>query len=90
MVVLDGELMIDICVKHNGLLKRVDLGRIRLSMVEVAAMGVNGIVNQGYPLANENLEFDGNDRGMLFLELKWIYDAATGEFASLSDALPTI
>ena len=78
MVVQDGESMIDICVKHNGLLKRVDLGRIRLSMVEVAAMGATGIVNQGYALTNENLEFDGTDRGMLFLELKWIYDEATG------------
>jgi len=75
--VSNGEQLIDVNIKHSGVLSRVTVGRVRISMVEVAAAGTVGINNTKYSLLNENLEFDGVERGSIFLGLKWIYDEAT-------------
>ena len=53
----NGQDVIDITVKQTTLLRRIFLGRVRISMVEVAAAGPDG-TQQSYRLLNENLQFD--------------------------------
>merc|ERR1711998_781946 len=70
---------IEIMLLHNGLVGRTTLGRVRLTIIEVAAQGERGIINAPFEVLNEDLEFDGVSRGTLYLEMKWIYDEATAE-----------
>ena len=71
---------IEISLIHSGLVGRSTLGRVRLTIIEVAAAGEKGIVNCPYDILNEDLEFDGVNRGVLFLEMKWVYDEITAKF----------
>ena len=70
---------IEISLIHSGLVGRSTLGRVRLTIIEVAAAGEKGIVNCPYDILNEDLEFDGVNRGVLFLEMKWVYDEITAK-----------
>lgn len=74
----DGDEIIDITVKHASILRNVFLGRIRIPMNEVAALGEEGI-RIGYTLLNENLIFEGVGNGTLQLKLRWFFDKATDD-----------
>jgi len=75
----DSEQFIEVSIMHNSLLGRSCLGRVRLSIVEVAAAGEKGVINCPYNVLNENLEFDGVNRGILYLEMIWVFDEATAK-----------
>ena len=45
-----------------------------MSIVEVAAHGDKGMINTPFEILNENLEFDGVDRGVVYMEMKWFYE----------------
>lgn len=68
-----GDGHVDIIVKASTLLRRTFLGRVRISMVEVAAAGDAG-TQQTYQLLNDNFQFDDEHRGEIRLELKWRFD----------------
>ena len=75
----DSSEFIEIQLIHNGLVSRSLLGRVRMSIIEVAAQGDRGIVNAPFEILNENLEFDGVDRGIVHMEMKWVYDEETAK-----------
>eukprot|EP00596_Hydrurales_sp_CCMP1899_P004949 CAMPEP_0119051930 /NCGR_PEP_ID=MMETSP1177-20130426/73383_1 /TAXON_ID=2985 /ORGANISM="Ochromonas sp, Strain CCMP1899" /LENGTH=1845 /DNA_ID=CAMNT_0007031303 /DNA_START=346 /DNA_END=5881 /DNA_ORIENTATION=+ len=74
--ITDGNEIIDITVKHASILRNVFLGRIRIPMNEVAALGDGG-VRTGYTLLNENLIFEGVGNGSLQLRFRWFFDLTT-------------
>ena len=82
----DSNEYIEIMLLHNGLVGRTTLGRVRLTIIEVAAQGERGIINAPFEVLNEDLEFDGVSRGTLYLEMKWIYDEATAEMLAANKA----
>ena len=76
--IMDGKEMVDITVKQSTLVRNIFLGRLRLSMTEIAAAGESG-VRKSYSLLNENLQFDPNDTGKLQVGMRWIFDQATDD-----------
>ena len=76
--IMDGKEMVDITVKQSTLVRNIFLGRLRLSMTEVAAGGESD-VRKSYSLLNENLQFDPNDTGKLQVGMRWIFDQATDD-----------
>lgn len=54
------------------------MGRVRLTMNEVAAAGDAGITKV-FTLLNENFEFSETNRGDINISLKWIFDQATDD-----------
>ena len=57
-----------------------------MSIVEVAAHGDKGIINTPFEILNENLEFDGVDRGTVYMEMKWVYDDETAKMLATQKA----
>lgn len=57
-----------------------------MSIVEVAAHGDKGMINTPFEILNENLEFDGVDRGVVYMEMKWIYDEETAKMLEAKKA----
>lgn len=84
--IVDSEQFIEVAIMHNTLLSRTCLGRVRLTIVEVAAAGEKGVVNCPYNILNENLEFDGVNRGILYLEMVWVHDEATAKLLAEAKA----
>lgn len=62
----------------TGLFRNVFMGRVRLTMNEVAAAGDAGITKV-FTLLNENFEFSETNRGDINVSLKWIFDQATDD-----------
>ncbi len=58
-----------------------------MSIVEVAAHGDRGIVNTPFEILNENLEFDGVNRGTVYMEMKWVYDEETAQTLAAQKAV---
>ncbi len=58
--------------------RNIFLGRLRLPMVEIAAVGALGLV-QDLTLLNEHLGFEADRRGSLKLNLKWVFDVELDE-----------
>ena len=57
-----------------------------MSIVEIAAHGDKGMINTPFEILNENLEFDGVDRGVVYMEMKWVYDEETAKMLEAKKA----
>lgn len=74
----DGNELIDITVKQSTLIRGVFMGKVRLSLNEIAASGEPGF-NKTLNLFNESLQFEEKGNGKLSVRIKWIFDVETDE-----------
>lgn len=74
--VSDGNAMLDVTVKQVTNVASYFMGRVRLTMNEVAAYGEAGAIRR-CTLYDENLQFDERGNGKIQLHMRWIFDQAT-------------
>ena len=65
---------LQISIMNAGFITRTFIGKARISLVEVAGAGVDGL-KRWCPLMNEDLEVYREPRGEIEVNVTWVYDA---------------